>query len=138
MVLGNFFMLLRVKPDEVYQWFMDVYIDSYDWVMVPNVYGMSQFSDGGLLVTKPYISGSNYIRKMSDYKAGVWCDAWDSLFWTFIDEHREFFEKQHRMKMMLFHLNKMTPAQLSEHHGRASAVREALSNGGTSGEPALL
>ena len=50
---------------------MEFYIDAYDWVMVPNVYGMSQFADGGLMSTKPYISGSNYILKMSDYKKGI-------------------------------------------------------------------
>ena len=66
MVLGNFMLLCEFDPDEVYRWFMELFIDSYDWVMVPNVYGMSQFADGGLMSTKPYISGSNYIYKMSD------------------------------------------------------------------------
>ena len=70
MIIGNIFCLLRINPDEVYKWFMELFIDSYDWVMVPNVYGMSQFADGGLISTKPYISGSNYILKMSDYKKG--------------------------------------------------------------------
>ena len=70
MIMGNILCLLRVKPNDVYNWFMETYIDAYDWVMVPNVYGMSQFSDGGLMSTKPYISGSNYILKMSDYKKG--------------------------------------------------------------------
>jgi deoxyribodipyrimidine photolyase-related protein len=138
MVLGNFCMLMRIKPDAVYQWFMDVFIDSYDWVMVPNVYGMSQFSDGGLLVTKPYISGSNYIRKMSDYPAGTWTEAWDSLFWTFVEDHREFFAKQYRMKMMLSHINKMGADKLSEHYKRAADVRETLMQGKAWGEPSLL
>ncbi|MBV6640320.1 MAG: cryptochrome/photolyase family protein, partial [Cyclobacteriaceae bacterium] len=66
MVLGNFMLLCEINPDEVYRWFMEMYIDAYDWVMVPNVYGMSQFADGGLMSTKPYISGSNYLMKMSD------------------------------------------------------------------------
>lgn len=61
-------LLCEFDPDEVYRWFMELFIDAYDWVMVPNVYGMSQFADGGLMATKPYISGSNYIMKMSDYK----------------------------------------------------------------------
>ncbi len=138
MVMGNFFMLLRIKPDAVYQWFMEMYIDAYDWVMVPNIYGMSQFSDGGLLVTKPYISGSNYLRKMSDYKSGPWCAAWDSLFWTFIDDHREFFSSQYRMKMMLSHLNKMTSDKLQEHHSRAADVRQTLAAGRVWGENGLL
>ena len=66
--MGNFLFLLKINPNHVYRWFMELHIDAYDWVMVPNVYGMSQFSDGGLMSTKPYISGSNYILKMSDYK----------------------------------------------------------------------
>ena len=70
MVLGNFMLLCEFDPDEVYKWFMEMYIDAYDWVMVPNTYGMTQFADGGIMSTKPYISGSNYIMKMSDYKKG--------------------------------------------------------------------
>ena len=64
MVLGNFMLLCEFDPDSVYEWFMALFIDSYDWVMVPNVYGMSQFADGGLMCTKPHISGSNYLVKM--------------------------------------------------------------------------
>ena len=67
MVLGNFMLLCEFDPDEVHRWFMELFIDAYDWVMVPNVYGMTQFADGGLMTTKPYISGSNYLMKMSDY-----------------------------------------------------------------------
>ena len=67
MVLGNFMLLCEIAPDEVYQWFMEMYIDAYDWVMVPNVYGMSQFADGGMITTKPYICGSNYLMKMGDF-----------------------------------------------------------------------
>jgi len=70
MVLGNFMLLCEIHPQAIYQWFMEFFIDSYDWVMVPNVYGMSQYSDGGWMTTKPYISGSNYLRKMSDFPAG--------------------------------------------------------------------
>lgn len=68
MVMGNFMLLCEFDPDEVYRWFMEMYIDAYDWVMVPNTYGMTQFSDGGLMMTKPYISGSNYLLKMGDWK----------------------------------------------------------------------
>lgn len=100
MVLGNFMMLCRFDPDEVYCWFMEFFIDAYDWVMVPNVYGMSQFADGGIFATKPYLSGSNYIRKMSDFKKGEWCEVWDGLFWTFVEDHREFFLKNYRLSQM--------------------------------------
>lgn len=101
MVMGNIFFLLRIDPNKVYRWFMELFIDAYDWVMVPNVYGMSQFADGGLMSTKPYISGSNYILKMSDYRKGDWCDTWDALYWNFIDENRDFIRKNPRTSMMI-------------------------------------
>ena len=101
MILGNLMLLIGIRPNAVYKWFMEIFIDSYDWVMVPNVYGMSQFADGGLLATKPYISGSNYILKMSDYKKGDWCLIWDSLYWGFVDRNRDFFRKNPRMSMMV-------------------------------------
>ena len=100
MILGNIMCLLRYDPNDIYKWFMELFIDSYDWVMVPNIYGMSQFSDGGLMSTKPYISGSNYILKMSDYKKGEWSLVWDALYWNFIRDYRSFFEKNPRMSMM--------------------------------------
>ncbi len=107
MIIGNFMLLCRFHPNRVYKWFMELFIDSYDWVMVPNVYGMSQFSNGGLFSTKPYISGSNYIRKMSNYKSEDWCVTWDSLFWTFIDDYKNIFKNQYRFSMILRSLEKM-------------------------------
>jgi deoxyribodipyrimidine photolyase-related protein len=107
MILGNFMVLCEFDPDEVYKWFMEVFIDSYDWVMVPNVYGMSQFADGGLMSTKPYISSSNYIIKMSDYEKGSWSEIWDGLFWTFMDKQRDFFKKNPRMRMLISSFDKM-------------------------------
>ena len=101
MVIGNIMCLLRYDPDEVYRWFMELFIDAYDWVMVPNIYGMSLHSDGGLMTTKPYISGSNYILKMSNYKKDSWCEIWDALYWDFIDKERVFFKKNPRMSMMV-------------------------------------
>ena len=101
MILGNFFLLTEIEPDEVYKWFMEMYIDAYDWVMVPNVYGMSQFADGGLFATKPYISGSNYIIKMSNYKKGEWSEIWNALFWRFMIKNESFFKKNYRMSMLL-------------------------------------
>lgn len=97
MVLGNFFFLCEIDPHEVYRWFMELFIDSYDWVMVPNVYGMSQYADGGMITTKPYFSSSNYLLKMSDYAKGEWCGIWDALFWRFMIKHKKFLEKQPRL-----------------------------------------
>ena len=107
MIIGNFMLLCEFDPDEVYRWFMEMFIDSYDWVMVPNVYGMSQFSDAGMMSTKPYISSSNYILKMSNYKKGDWCKIWDSLFWNFMDKQRGVFVKNPRMRMLISSFDKM-------------------------------
>ncbi len=119
MILGNFMLLCEFDPDEVYNWFMEMYIDAYDWVMVPNVYGMSQFADGGLMSTKPYISSSNYIRKMSNYKKGGWCDVWDGLFWRFVDKHRDYFTSNMRTVFMGQRLQKMDSTKLALHNNNA-------------------
>lgn len=100
MVLGNFMLLSKTDPNEVYRWFMAMYVDAYDWVMVPNVYGMSQFADAGIFATKPYISGSNYLKKMSNYSSGDWEELWTAMYWNFIAEHQEVFLKNHRLSMM--------------------------------------
>lgn len=107
MVVGNFMLLCEFDPDEVYRWFMELFIDAYDWVMVPNVYGMSQFADGGLMSTKPYISGSNYLMKMSDCKKGPWQETWDALFWRFMHVHRDFFLQNPRLGMLVRSFDKM-------------------------------
>ncbi len=101
MVISNIMLMSEIDPQEVYKWFMEMYVDSSDWVMGPNVFGMGQFSDGGIFATKPYISGSNYIRKMSHYPKGDWCDTVDGLYWLFIDRRKNFFKKQPRMNMMI-------------------------------------
>ena len=115
MVLGNFMLLCEFNPDEVYRWFMELFIDSYDWVMVPNVYGMSQFADGGLMATKPYISGSNYLMKMSNYKKGEWQVIWDGLFWRFMDTHRSFFKQNPRLGMLVAMFDKMPQEKRQKH-----------------------
>jgi deoxyribodipyrimidine photolyase-related protein len=107
MVLGNFMLLTKTNPDHVYRWFMAMYVDAYDWVMVPNVYGMSQFADGGIFATKPYISGSSYLKKMSDYPAGDWEELWTALYWNFVDINKDFFATNHRLSMMPRLLDKM-------------------------------
>lgn len=126
MIVGNFMLLCEFDPDEVYRWFMELFIDSYDWVMVPNVYGMSQYSDGGLIVTKPYISSSNYVRKMSDFKTGGWCEIWDGLFWRFVAKHREFFESNPRMKVMVMQLDRMSVEKRDRHIQVANSYLDGL------------
>lgn len=126
MVLGNFMLLCRIRPDDVYKWFMELFADAYDWVMVPNVYGMSQFADGGTFTTKPYLSGSNYILKMSDETKGPWCATWDGLFWTFIADHMDFFLSNPRLSMMARTWEKMSPAKQSAHRDAADSFLATL------------
>jgi deoxyribodipyrimidine photolyase-related protein len=115
MVLGNFMLLCEFDPDEVYRWFMELFIDAYDWVMVPNVYGMSQFADGGIMSTKPYLSGSNYLMKMSDYPKGDWQSIWDSLFWHFMDKQRDYFLGNPRLGMLIRTFDKMSEDKKQKH-----------------------
>ena len=100
MVIANIMNIARINPKEVYKWFMEFYVDSYDWVMVPNVFGMGLYSDGGVFATKPYICASSYILKMSDYKKGEWTDIVDGLYWKFIDENREKLKVNPRIGIM--------------------------------------
>ena len=122
MVLGNAMCLLRIHPDAVYEWFMELFVDAYDWVMVPNVYAMSQFAAGDAITTKPYVSGSNYLRKMSDLPAGSWTADWDGLYWTFIDDHSAVIAANPRSKMIVSLLNNMDPATRVEHRRRAEVL----------------
>lgn len=115
MVIGNFMLLCEFDPDEVYRWFMELFVDAYDWVMVTNVYGMSQFADGGLIATKPYISGSNYLMKMSDFPKGDWQKTWDALFWRFMDVHRDFFLSNPRLGMLVRTFDKMETTKRFSH-----------------------
>lgn len=112
MVLSNFMLLCEIHPDSVYRWFMEMYMDAYDWVMVPNVYGMGQFADGGLMSTKPYLSSSNYILKMSNFRADpAWTEPWDALYWRFMSTHRDFFLRNPRSTMMIKQWDRKSPEQ---------------------------
>lgn len=126
MVMGNFMLLCEFDPNEVYKWFMELFIDAYDWVMVPNVYGMSQFADGGLMSTKPYISGSNYLMKMSDYKKGPWQQVWDGLFWRFMHTHEHFFSRNPRLSMLVKSFNGMKQDKKEEHLRNAEEYLQSL------------
>jgi deoxyribodipyrimidine photolyase-related protein len=123
MVLGNAMCLLRIDPDEVYEWFMELFVDAYDWVMVPNVYAMSQFAAGEAITTKPYVSGSNYLRKMSDYASaldGEWQEDWDALYWTFVRDHHEVFTGNARSQFVVSAYDRMDAATKSRHTRRAN------------------
>ncbi|MAQ81745.1 MAG: cryptochrome/photolyase family protein [Maritimibacter sp.] len=110
MITGNFALLAGVNPHAVHEWYLEVYADAYEWVEAPNTVGMSQFADGGLLGSKPYVSSGSYIDRMSDYckdcrykvkdKTGPDACPFNLLYWQFLDRHRERFEGNHRMGNM--------------------------------------
>ena len=110
MVTGNFALLAGVDPQQVHEWYLEVYADAYEWVEAPNVIGMSQFADGGIVASKPYVSSGAYISRMSDYcrscaysvtrKTGEDACPFNLLYWHFLDRHRERFERNTRMVQM--------------------------------------
>jgi len=126
MILGNIFLLLEIKPNEVHDFFMRYFIDAYDWVMVGNVYAMALYADGGTYTTKPYMASSNYVLKMSDYKKGEWCESLDGLYWSFLDKHKEKFANNPRMKMQLSLLEKMDEAKLRAHKKAAKDFKDSI------------
>lgn len=126
MVLANFMNLCGIHPDEVYRWFMALFADAYDWVMVPNVYGMALHADGGRMTTKPYLSGSNYLLKMGDFRRGDWCATWDALYWSFIERHREFFEGNPRLALVPRQLDRMAAAKRAALRDRAAAFLDNM------------
>lgn len=97
----------RIHPSEIYKWFMEMFVDSSEWVMVPNIFGMGTFADGGIFATKPYICGSSYILRMSNFKKGDWCEIVDGLYWKFIEDNREFFASNPRLSLMIRALDKL-------------------------------
>ena len=108
MIISNLMNLCEVDPKSIYNWFMEMYIDSSDWVMAPNVYGMATYSDGGLMSTKPYTCASSYILRMSNYKKGEWCDIVDGLYWRFLNKNRSFYDTNPRLALHTRSLDKMT------------------------------
>lgn len=121
MITGNFCLLLGVDPDAVDAWYLGIYVDAIEWVEMPNTRGMSQFADGGIIATKPYSSGGNYINKMSDYckhchynvreKVGEQACPFNSLYWHFMVRHRERFGNNHRIGMIYRNWDKQDKRQ---------------------------
>ncbi len=133
MVVGSLMLLLEIEPREAHKWFMEMFIDSSDWVMGPNVYGMALFSDGGIFATKPYFCGSNYYKKMGLYKIDAvsqkqWADGVDGLYWGFIEKHKDFFLKNPRMSMMARTVEKMDKAKKKRIYAAAEILRKKLTS----------
>ena len=104
MYIGNFCLLTKIHPMEVYKWFMIVSIDSYEWVMVSNVMGMSQYSLENIsMMTRPYFSSSNYIKKMSDFDCDNWCDVWNALYYNFINDNYDMLKDNYSTAFIVSH-----------------------------------
>jgi deoxyribodipyrimidine photolyase-related protein len=136
MIIGNFSLLTQMHPDEVDAWYLGVYIDAIEWVEMPNTRGMSQYADGGILATKPYVSSGSYINKMSNYcgschynvkeKLGEKACPFNSLYWNFLDDKKEHFKNNQRMAMMLNLLNKIPAEELYGIKLKAKEIMENL------------
>jgi len=121
MVTGNFGLLAGIDPDQLDQWYLGIYIDAIEWVEMPNTRGMSQYADGGIVGTKPYAAGGNYINKMSDYCKGCHYDVsiktgdracpLNSLYWHFMNRHREQLSRNQRLRMIYGTWDRMSDAQ---------------------------
>ena len=132
MITGNFALLAQVDPSAVDEWYLGIYADAIEWVQITNTRGMSQWADGGIVATKPYVSAAAYIHKMSNYcdscqydkKKRIGEDAcpFNSLYWNFLDDKKQFFAKNNRMAMMLRLLEKIPPHDLAEIKARAAAI----------------
>ncbi|MEM9568601.1 MAG: cryptochrome/photolyase family protein [Cyanobacteria bacterium P01_E01_bin.34] len=137
MVLSNFALIAGLSPQEVESWFHAAFIDGYDWVMQTNVLGMGLFADGGVLASKPYAASANYIHKMSDYcsnctydrkqKIGDNACPFNTLYWDFLDRHRDKLKANGRMNLVLANLNKLSTTDLQEIRDRASICQAELS-----------
>ncbi|MCC8410948.1 cryptochrome/photolyase family protein [Mucilaginibacter sp. UR6-1] len=124
MVIGNFALLAGLNPDEVDAWYLGVYIDAIEWVEITNTRGMSQFADGGIIGSKPYVSSAAYINKMSDYcgnchydykkKTGERACPYNSLYWNFFYRNAGKLEGNHRIGMMYNILKKMSSDDIDE------------------------
>jgi deoxyribodipyrimidine photolyase-related protein len=110
MIVGNLMLLSEIHPDEIYKWFMELFIDAYDWSVVGNVYGISQMADGGHLVSKPPFAASNYITQASKgYTRGEWSDIWDGLYWRFVEAHKDAFKASPSLRAATQRLGRLDP-----------------------------
>ncbi len=136
MVIGNFCLLAGINPDEIDEWYLGIYIDAIEWVEITNVRGMSQYADGGIVGSKPYVASANYIDKMSDYCGSCYYDKskkighkacpYNSLYWHFYERNREKLERNPRIGMSYVTLNKMPDQQRNEVMQQAEIYLEKI------------
>jgi len=136
MVTGNFALLLGVNPDQVDAWYLGIYVDAIEWVEMPNTRGMSQFADGGLVASKPYISSGKYIQRMSDHcgdcaydvtaRTGEMACPYNVLYWDFLGRHSDRFGRNPRMRLMMNHYEKIPADERDAIHAAAQGLRASL------------
>ncbi|TCS61531.1 deoxyribodipyrimidine photolyase-related protein [Primorskyibacter sedentarius] len=141
MITGNFALLAGLDPGAVHQWYLSVYADAFEWVEAPNTIGMSQFADGGLVASKPYVSSGNYISKMSDYCSGCHYDVkaktgeracpFNLLYWHFIERNRERLQNNPRMSVIYRGWDKRDADQRDEILTDATAWLDRMEKGET-------
>ena len=134
MITGNLALLMGINPKEVHEWYLAVYDDAYEWVELPNTYGMALYADGGILASKPYAASGNYINKMSNFckncsykvkeKTGENACPFNYLYWNFLEENKEKLKNNHRLFMPMRNLSKMNP----EHKERIIESSEMFLN----------
>lgn len=134
MILSNFATLIDTSPRELTDWFWVAYIDAYDWVVEPNVLGLGTFAVGALFTTKPYVSGANYIHRMSDYCESCRFDPrkncpYTPLYWAFLERHRDVLQSNHRMRVLYRSLDSRPPAVRKANHELFEIVRDTLRQG---------
>ena len=132
MITGNFALLAQVHPDEVDQWYLGIYIDAIQWVEITNTRGMSQYADGGIIATKPYVSSASYINKMGNYcvdchyskneRTSENACPFNSLYWNFLYDKKEKLQNNRRMGMMYNLLSKIPPTEMDLIRERAERI----------------
>jgi deoxyribodipyrimidine photolyase-related protein len=136
MVIGNFALLIGADPKQVHIWYLEVYLDAYEWVELPNTLGMSQFGDGGLLGSKPYVSSGAYINRMSDYcgrcrydvgkRVGENACPFNALYWDFLARHEDKLGDNRRLAMPYRTWNRMSEADRRSTRAQAAAFLDRL------------
>lgn len=136
MVTGLFSLLLGVRPQQVHEWYLAVYVDAVEWVELPNTLGMSQHGDGGLMASKPYIATGKYIQRMSNYCQGCRYDParstgptacpFTTLYWDFLMQHEPRLRKNQRMSMQVRNLDRLKEKEKNEIREQAESIRQAL------------
>lgn len=136
MITGNFALLLHTDPQEICEWYLSVYADAFEWVELPNTLGMSQFGDGGIIASKPYISSGNYINKMSNFCANCHYDVklkiednacpFNFLYWHFLITHKKKLEQNPRLKFAYNHVNKLSQEDIKKIKAKAQTFQKSL------------